>query len=159
MSLDPGSQGTQSITCSNLYSFAARPPLLPSPLGHRTVPAANRALHPWDSPFPSQGPPSLHRACPYCAGLAHHRPADPTANQTGKTTSFVPLSKAPLVLGHVRVRVSHVMGRSGPWLFCTINVNRENGKCCEDLVEDLRRRRLDVQQNVCALTLQETTGR
>ena len=32
--------------------------------------------------LPCRGPPSLHRVCSYCAGPAHHRKADPTANQT-----------------------------------------------------------------------------
>ena len=46
--------------------------------------------------------------------------------------------------------------QSGTGLFCGINVNRDNGKGCEDVVDDLRNRHSLVRQTVCVFALQET---
>ena len=59
------------------------------------------------------------------------------------------------------MKASLAMGQSGPWLCCTTNVNRDNGKGCEDLVDDLRHRHSLVRHNmrVCSLSKRPRTGR
>ena len=46
--------------------------------------------------------------------------------------------------------------QSGPSFFCTISVNHEIGKRCEDLVGDLQHCHPFLRQSACVFALQET---
>ena len=50
---------------------------------------------------------------------------------------------------HTAEKTPLAVGHSGPWLVCTMNVNRETGKGCEDLVVIQDIHHSFVRQNVC----------
>ena len=47
-------------------------------------------------------------------------------------------------------------GIFGPWLFCTINLNRENGRWCCEWLDDLRQKHRLLHDFPCFCALQET---
>ena len=53
-------------------------------------------------------------------------------------------------------RSSH--GQSGPWLFCTINLNRAEGDRCCEWLDDLRHKHHILHDFFCFYALNETDG-